>query len=189
MTARSLAMHPYPAELVSEVRARNGALVVIRPIRPEDVELERTLFDSLSDETRYQRFFYRMSELSPSMLARFTDVDYDRELALVAVLGEARDPAPAAFIGVARYVMSEDRTSAEYAIVVHDDWRRQGIGRLLMQQLIVAAKRKGLQRLEGTVLRDNATMLAFVRSLGFSTQYDPEDSQQTRTTLELTPED
>jgi len=179
-------MHPYPVELVSQVCARNGEPVVIRPIRPEDAELERAFFDSLSDESRYQRFFYRMNELTPSMLARFTHVDYDRELALVAVVVEARDAASTAFIGVARYVMSEERDCAEYAIVVHDDWRRQGIGRTLMERLIVAAKRKGLRRLEGAVLRENATMLAFAASLGFSTQDNPGDSQQTLTMLELT---
>ena len=181
-------MHPYPAELVSEVRARNGAQVVVRPIRPDDAELERAFFDSLSDETRYLRFFYRMNELTPSMLARFTQVDYDRELAMVAVLGEAGAAANTAFIGVARYVMSADRASAEYAIVVHDDWRRQGIGTALMERLIFAAKRSGVRRLEGAVLRENAAMLAFVATLGLATQEIPGEGQQTLTTVALTPE-
>ena len=141
--------------------------------------------NSLSDETRYLRFFYRMHELTPAMLARFTQVDYDRELALVAVVEDPRAGERVSFAGVARYIENPDRTSAEYAIVVHDAWQRQGIGRALMERLIAAAKRKGLARLEGGVLRENARMLAFVESFGFTTREDPGDAEQTLTVLDL----
>jgi acetyltransferase len=183
-----MAIHPYPAELVDEVRARDGARVEIRPIRPEDAQMERAFVDGLSEQTRYFRFFYQLHRLTPAMLARFTQIDYDRELALVAVV-DANTGGGRAFAGVARYHENPDRISAEYAIVVHDDWQNQGVGRALMQRLIAAARRKGLARLEGAVLAENARMLAFVRSLGFTTTPDPDDPEQVLTRLELQPRD
>ena len=126
-----------------------------------------------------------MHELTPAMLARFTQVDYDRELALVAVVEDPRAVERMSFAGVARYIENPDRSSAEYAIVVHDAWQRQGIGRALMERLIAAAKRKGLARLEGAVLRENARMLEFVESFGFTTREDPGDTEQTLTVLDL----
>jgi len=182
-----MAIHPYPSELVDETRGRNGARVQIRPIRPEDAQMERDFVDGLSEQTRYFRFFYQLNRLTPSMLARFTQIDYDRELALVAVVDDIGATEGRAFAGVARYVENPDRVSAEYAIVVHDDWQKQGVGRALMERLIVAAKRKGLARLEGAVLSENARMLAFARSLGFTSTPDPEDPEQVITRLELEP--
>ncbi len=82
---RHMAIHPYPIELVGDVHLRDGTRLHVRPIRPEDAELERAFVNGLSEQTRYFRFFYRLHELTPAMLARFTQVDYDRELALVAI--------------------------------------------------------------------------------------------------------
>jgi acetyltransferase len=178
-----MAIHPYPSELEGTIRARNGTMLIVRPIRPEDAELERDFVASLSEETRFRRFFYRLHELTPSMLARFTQVDYDREIALVAVVDEAS--AGPSFAAVARFVENPDRASAEYAIVVHDAWQRQGIGQQLMARLIDAARRKGLRRLHGAVLRENAPMLRFVAALGFSILDDPGDAEQVSTVLDL----
>ena len=80
---RHMAIHPYPIELVGDATLRDGTTLHVRPIRPEDAELERAFVNGLSEETRYFRFFYRLHELTPAMLARFTQVDYDREMALV----------------------------------------------------------------------------------------------------------
>jgi acetyltransferase len=180
-----MAIHPYPVELIGDVTLRDGSVLHVRPIRPEDADLEREFVHGLSEQTRYYRFFYRMSELSPAMLARFTQVDYDRELALVA-LAAAEDHAPAQrFVGVARYIANPDRTSAEFAVVVADAWQRRGVARVLMRGLIVCAKRRGLERMVGTVLRVNEPMLAFVRSLGFTVADDPEDPTQVTVTLVL----
>jgi acetyltransferase len=180
-----LAIHPYPTELVARAHARNGAPVTIRPIRPEDATLEQRFVTSLSDETRYFRFFYRLHELTPAMLARFTQVDYDRELALVAVVADAAVPERVAFAGVARFAVNPDGETAEYAVVVHDAWQSQGIGRLLMERLIDAARRKGLAELRGAVLRENARMIGFVRALGFRVDDDPEGPEQVNTVLVL----
>ena len=80
-----MAIHPYPVELIGDVPLRDGTVLHVRPIRPEDADMERSFVNGLSEQTRYYRFFYRLSELTPAMLARFTQVDYDRELALVAI--------------------------------------------------------------------------------------------------------
>ncbi|HEX2389796.1 MAG TPA: GNAT family N-acetyltransferase [Casimicrobiaceae bacterium] len=177
-----MAIHPYPVELIGDVTLRDGTTLHVRPIRPEDAELERAFVDGLSEQTRYFRFFYRLAELTPSMIARFTQVDYDRELALVALVNV--DDAQA-FVGVARYIANPDRTSAEFAVVVADAWQRRGVARVLMRGLIVCAKRRGFEQLVGTILRVNEPMLDFVRSLGFVLSDDPEDSAQVSATLSL----
>ena len=101
---RHMAIHPYPVELESQIVLADGTKLVMRPIRPEDAELERRFVASLSDQTRYYRFFYQLHELSPAMLARFTQVDYDRELALLALAPDAEGPGGVAIVGIARYI-------------------------------------------------------------------------------------
>jgi acetyltransferase len=178
-----VAIHPYPAELIGDVTLRDGTILHVRPIRPEDGTLERAFVEALSEQTRYYRFFHRLSELTPAMLARFTQVDYDRELALVALTGAGTDAA--AFVGVARYIANPDRTSAEFAVVVGDAWQRRGVATVLMRGLIVCAKRRGFDRLVGMVLRENERMIGFVRALGFAVAADPEDPAQVCATLRL----
>ena len=180
-----MAIHPYPVELIGDVTLADGTVLHVRPIRPEDARLEMEFVHGLSEQTRYYRFFYRLNELTPAMLARFTQVDYDRELALVA-LTPRDDSRPAAFAGVARYIANPDRSTAEFAVVVADAWQRRGVARLLMRGLIVCAKRRGFERLTGTILRVNEPMLAFVRSLGFVVADDGEDPAQVVATLSLT---
>ena len=121
-----MAIHPYPVELVTDVTLADGARLHVRPIRPEDAALERAFVASLSEETRYFRFFYQLNELTPAMLARFTQVDYDREMALVAV-----DEAGGAPVDRRRRALQHEsgRESAEFAIVVADAWQRRGVGR------------------------------------------------------------
>ena len=180
-----MAIHPYPVELARTHVLRDGTSIEVRPIRPEDAELERSFVAGLSEESRYFRFFYRLHELTPQMLARFTQVDYDREMALVALAPDpAADGAPR-FIGVARYIANPDGESAEFAVVTSDDWQRRGIARVLMADLIACARGRGLARLEGAVLRANHGMLRFTASLGFSIADDPDDPDQVIATLPL----
>jgi acetyltransferase len=179
---RHMAIHPYPIELVGDATLRDGTVLHVRPIRPEDAELERAFVAGLSDEARFFRFFYRLHELTPAMLARFTQIDYDRELALVAV--HEADGAPC-FVGVARYITNPDRESAEFAVVVADAWQGRGVAWLLMERLIDCAKRRGIKRLEGAVLRSNSNMLKFTTALGFVTRDDPETHEQVIVAKEL----
>jgi acetyltransferase len=180
---RHLAIHPYPVELVAAVRLRDGTKLAVRPIRPEDAELERAFVHGLSDQSRFFRFFHQLHELTPAMLARFTQVDYDRELAVVAVAADS--DGMEMFVGVARYIANPDRESAEFAVVVADAWQHRGVARCLMERLMAAAKRSGLVRFEGAVLRANQDMLRFCAALGFEAHDDPEDPEQVVVEREL----
>jgi acetyltransferase len=182
---RHMAIHPYPAELIEDVTLRDGTRVTVRPIRPEDAELEREFVDVLSPQSRYYRFFYQIHELTPMMIARFTQVDYDREMALVAVADIAHPHGHPSFLGVARYNANPDGSSAEFAIVIADAWQKRGLARLLMARLVAAARRRGFERLVGLVLRENAAMLALSKSLGFTVRDDPDDADQVVVTLDL----
>jgi acetyltransferase len=180
-----MAIHPYPVELFERVALPDGTRVTVRPIRPEDGTLEREFVDALSPQTRFFRFFHQLAELTPPMIARFTQVDYDRELALVAVADAAPGEAHPAMVGGARYIGNPDAESAEFAVVVADAWQGRGVAHELMHRLIAAARRRGYRRLEGAVLRDNHRMLAFTRRLGFATRDDPDASEQVIVTLDL----
>ncbi len=182
---RHMAIHPYPGELESQIELPDGTQLLVRPIRPEDADLERRFVASLSEQTRFFRFFYRLHELSPAMLARFTQVDYDRELALLALRPDASTSQGESIVGIARYIEKADLESAEFAVVVADAWHRRGIAGRLMRALITAATKKGLQRLVGTVLRVNQNMLRFTAGLGFVERDDPDDLDQVIVELAL----
>lgn len=163
-----MAIHPYPTHLVSHLRLADGTDILLRPIRPEDAEMEITFVHNLSPESRYFRFMQSLQELTPEMLVRFTQIDYDRELALMAIAEEGGKETQ---VAVARYTMNPDGESGEFALVVADAWHRKGIGSRLMTLLIEAAKARGLRVMEGQVLTENAPMLALVRRLGFTAKY------------------
>jgi acetyltransferase len=119
-----LAIHPYPAHLARTVQLNDGTDIVIRPIRPEDAEIEAQFIRDLSDEARYFRFMNSLQELSQEMLVRFTQIDYHNEMALIAV---TMTDAGEEQIGVARYTTNLDKTSCEFALVVSDQWQSRGI--------------------------------------------------------------
>jgi acetyltransferase len=129
-------------------------------MRPEDVELEKRFFDGLSERSRYQRFMQHLPQLSPRMLARFTQLDYDRELALVVVHDNQ-------FIAVGRYAPTADGESAEFALVVADAWQARGLGRILLERLKQEARKAGYKALYGHILQANHEMLDLARRLGF----------------------
>ena len=155
-----MAIHPYPAELEDEIALRDGTRIPVRPIRPEDAELELRFFDGLSSRSRFQRFMQHLPRLSPRMLARFTQLDYDRELALVALHGGE-------FVAVGRYSPNSDGTSAEFALTVADAWQGKGLGRAMLERLCAAARYAGYEALYGYILEANREMLELARRLGF----------------------
>jgi len=167
-----MAIHPYPAHLVTSWQLPNGIDVVIRPIRPEDAELTQDFVRNLSEETKYFRYMDAVRELSQAMLVRFTQIDYDREMALLAVTTENGKEVE---LGVARFAINPDGHSCEFAVVVGDAWQKQGIAHKLMDVLMNVARAKGLTVMEGEVMKRNHRMLTFVESLGFRATAHPEE--------------
>jgi len=167
-----LAIAPYPRHLVQEGHLADGTPLTIRPIRPDDAESEKAFVRDLSQQAKRFRFMGTLNQLSPKMLARFTQIDYGREMALVAVTEENGE-----FIqqGVARYVINPDNTSCEFAIVVSDNHQHQGIGTRLMKALMDAARHHNIDVIEGTVLSDNTAMLHLMTELGFSKKRSTEE--------------
>ncbi len=164
-----LAIAPYPAELV-EHWPGNVESFVIRPIRPEDAEQHGGFFGRLpAMDVRY-RFFSTMREMSQEQMARLTQVDYDREMAFIAVRETTGET-----VGVARLVREPGGRSGEFAVIVQPDVKGHGLASHLMQRLIDWARQCGMTAIVGQVLAENAPMLAFVRHLGFSLRRMPEE--------------
>lgn len=167
-----MAIHPYPQELESRIQLRDGAEVLVRPIRPEDGKSEASFVENLSAESRYFRFMHGLGRLTPLMLVRFTQIDYDREMALVAVPPGSEEQR---IIAVARYVTNADGISCEFALTVADEWHARGIGTLMMERLIEVAAERSLATMMGEVLVRNTRMLRLCKRLGFTTMRSPDD--------------
>jgi acetyltransferase len=168
-----MAIHPYPSHLTTQWAQPEGPPVTIRPIKPEDADLVVEFVHKLSPETKYLRFMNTLRELPPAMVARLTQIDYDREMAFIATRVEGDHEVE---LGVCRYAVNPDGESCEFAIVVADDWQKRGLARKLMGVLIETARNKGLDAMHGIFLSSNERMLKFVQSLGFTLSNDPEDN-------------
>jgi acetyltransferase len=165
-----MAIHPYPADLETKFQLPDGTDVTIRPIRPEDAEIEQDFIRNLSDEAKYFRFMHAVHELTPEMLVRFTQIDYDREMALIAVTEVDGHEVEH---GVVRYVTNPDQNSCEFALVISDELQGHGIGQRMMKRLLEIARSRGLDMMEGEVLTANHRMLELVRSMDFQIQRSP----------------
>ena len=184
-----MAIHPYPYRWVEALEFGDEREGTLRPIRPEDALALQNFIRGLSDRSRYMRFVSMMRELTPRMIARYTQIDYHRVLALVVTTNEP-DPADRGrkkdvVIGLAHYLRNPDGHGAEYALVVGDDWQRQGLGGRLMRKLISAAKEQGLSYIEGAVLSDNRPMISLMTKLGFTVDPYPDDPGLRRIWLDL----
>jgi acetyltransferase len=165
-----------PPGLTQEVRLPNGAKLTLRPIRPDDAELEREFVNGLSPESRFYRFMAPMGDLSPRMVERFTNLDYAGEMALVALDRTADGERQ---VGVARYSLADEGPGCEFAIVVDDAWRGTGLARELMLALMDAARDyHHRESMHGIALAENSRMIGLARSLGFSVERDPDDARQ-----------
>jgi acetyltransferase len=162
-----MAIHPYPADLESTFQLPDGRDVTIRPIRPEDAEIEQDFIRNLSDEAKYFRFMHAVHELTPQMLVRFTQIDYDREMALIVVTWEDGKEVEH---GVVRYVTNPDQNSCEFAVVISDEFQGHGIGQRMLTRLMEIARSRGLDMMEGEVLTSNHRMLELVKSMDFQIQ-------------------
>ena len=178
-----MAIHPYPTALIRTETLRDGTQLLLRPIRPEDAKIETEFVEGLSEQSRYMRFFNPLKSLAPRLLARLTQVDYDRELALLATTGEGSSERIA---GVVRYSPNADGTSCEFAVTVADEWHGRGLGSLLMRRLIEAARTAGYQRLTGSVLEGNDKMHVLMRKLGFKSSHQGGDMSVAEYEFDLT---
>ncbi len=163
------AIAPYPAELAGHFAGRRETFL-IRPIRPEDAAAHAALFARLPSQDIRFRFFSAMRELSAEQIARLTQVDYDREIAFIAVR-----EATGETVGVARLVQEAADGPAEFAVLVQPDAKGQGLAAHLMRRLIDWGRARGIGEIDGLVLADNAPMLGFVRHLGFDLHRAPDD--------------
>jgi acetyltransferase len=177
-----MAIHPYPHELTQHYQLANGTNITIRPIRPEDADMEKDFVHRLSERSKYFRFMQSLQELTPEMIVRFTQIDYDREIAFVAISEDKNMPDE---LGVGRYMANPDGHSVEFALVVSDDCQGLGIGTRLMKTLLQTAKNKGMSFFEGEVLVINKPMLSLVKKLGFSIEAVPYDNEVVRVVKDL----
>ena len=176
-----LAILPYPARYEQVWPLRGGGQVTVRPIHPDDAQMLQRLVRELSPENRYFRFVSSIAELPPSMLSRFTLIDYDREMALVAVIRERKADDAGEFVeterivGVSRYITNPDKSSCEFSLLVADDMGGMGLGSRLMLSIMEVARDKGLSEIDGLVLANNPNMLKLMRGLGYSVKTFAED--------------
>jgi acetyltransferase len=182
-----LAVPPYPGELALPFRTRSGEVLLIRPIRPEDAAAHAEAFRRLAPEDVRWRFFSQLREMSPVLVARLTQIDYDREMAFIAT--RRRPGQPEETVGVARLIREPagefPGAEAEFAVIVLPGMKGQGLGRHLMERLFDWGRANGVRSVVGHVLVDNRPMLGFVRALGFSLRRSAEDEEVMEARLDL----
>jgi acetyltransferase len=175
----------YLAHLTSAYSPIYGQAISIRPMRPEDLEIETEFVQAWSEKTRYNRLFSAGSHTSPERLKQITRIDYTRDMALIATLMlEDREVQ----IGVARYVLRDDDKTCEFALAVADAWQHRGIGRALMLNLMDAAAKAGIETMDGQILSSNEPMLHFMRSLGFTVGASPDGPEIRLASKRLSPD-
>ena len=171
--AQRLAIRPYPKELEETLTLDGGKTLWLRPIRPEDEPALQTLFSRLSMEEIRLRFLHPMKVLPHSLAARLTQIDYDREMALV--LCEPTNQKGSELYGVVRFAADPDNERAEFAILLRRDMTGMGLGPMLMRRIIDYAKDRGVGELFGDVLAENSSMLRLCTAFGFSKRRDPDE--------------
>jgi acetyltransferase len=167
-----LVISPYPAHYELCTTTKSGLRILIRPIQPEDAGLFADLFTTLSTTSVYYRFFRHMKILAPEMLAMLTQIDYDREMALVAMDVSAE---PEKMLGVARIINDPDGKQAEFSIMIGDPWQGCGVGAQLLLNLLKVAARRGVEKIWGTVLPENLHMQRLGKKVGFDVKYNADE--------------
>ncbi len=179
---RHLIIAPYPNQYESDWMLRDGTPVLLRPMKPEDEPLVSAFLQKCSSETIYFRYFRMVKQWTHEMLIRFTQNDYDREVGLMAL---GQPPGPEVMMGVSRLIMSADRASAEFAVIIGDPWQGKGLGPKLVEEVIGIAREQGVKNLYGDVLTQNQPMIELAKKLGFRIRRS-EDPQVCRMEMALT---
>lgn len=182
-----LSVSPYPRELEREIRLDDGTVLHLRPIRPEDETPLAEMVARCAPEDIRMRFFGPLKGFPHEMAARLSQIDYDREMAFIAVEPGAEFGVGPIF-GVVRIVGDPEHEAAEYAIMVRTDMKGRGLGYRLMSEIITHARETGYGTVFGHVLRENLNMLRMAKDLGFAITLDPNDMETVRATLTLSPE-
>ncbi len=172
--ASHLIISPYPFWQEKTFQLKDGTDIFVRPVRPSDAQQMIDLFDYLSPETIYLRFFSPIKRISRSMLIKLTQIDYDREIALIAFAGSEQERK---ILGVARIIFLPDGRQAEFAIVLSDAWQGKGIGKKLLHHALVCAASYGIEEVWGPVISTNAGMLKMGEQLGFRIERDLESAE------------
>ena len=167
-----LVVSPYPNQYEITTTTRGGVTLLVRPVKPEDAPLLLDLFESLSRESVYYRFFSPLKSLSHKMLVVFTQIDYDQDMALVAM--DTSDTEEK-ILGVSRLMRKPGGMEAEFAVVVRDAWHGKGIGATLMKHLLFIAEEQSLDAVWGTILPENRQMVNLSKKMGFEIHQDPEE--------------
>jgi acetyltransferase len=175
------AVRPYPEEWERSISLGDGRAVFVRPVRPDDEAMFRAFFAKVSAEDLRLRFFAPVRDFSHQFIARLTQLDYARAVALVAI-----DAASGDMLGAVRLHADANFHAGEYAILVRSDLKGRGLGWKLMEIIIDYARWLGLEAIEGQVLRENTTMLAMCREFGFTIAPDPDERDVYVVTLPLT---
>ncbi len=179
--AERLAIRPYPKELEERIEA-GGRSILLRPVRPEDGPKHHKFIETLDPEDSWLRFFHRVRDLPRSECARLTQIDYDREMAIVAEGAAAGGDWE--YLGEVRIIADPDNSQAEIGIVVRSDLKGQGLGDRLLDNIIRYARSRGTGQLIGLVRADNARMLALARKYAFKLDRSADDGV-VRITLDL----
>jgi len=175
-----LIIRPYPRKYVTRRTLKDGEEVLLRPIKPEDEPLIAELFQTFSEETMRLRFFQVAREISHQTLTRYCNIDYDREMAIVAELTESGKRRIA---GMVRLIVEPDGESGEVAVVIGDPWQNRGLGTMMFDYIIEISKDMGLKRVFGEILAENTKMMHICNTRGF--EIKPIDEETYLATLEL----
>ncbi|WP_270503022.1 bifunctional acetate--CoA ligase family protein/GNAT family N-acetyltransferase [Kluyvera ascorbata] len=167
-----LAIRPYPQHLEEWVVMKNGERCLFRPILPEDEPLLQQFIARVTKEDLYYRYFSEINEFTHDDLANMTQIDYDREMAFVAVYGSGDETE---ILGVTRAISDPDNIDAEFAVLVRSDLKGLGLGGRLLDKLINYTRAHGLLRLNGITMPNNRGMIALARKLGFDVDIQLED--------------
>lgn len=175
----------YVAARTSQLTLKDGSRVLLRPGLPTDRSLLAREFERLSPESRYRRFFTPMRVMSPSLLDYLTSMDYVDHFAWAALAAEPGPAGELQGLGVSRYIRLADPEAAEMAVTVVDDWQGKGLGRILLDALVLEALENGITRFEGDVLIENHPMREMLRRTGAT--FRPEGSGILRFSIDLPP--
>jgi len=164
---KHLVISPYPTEYITEFVMKGGNTAILRPIKPEDEEMEEEMFTKFSERTQKFRFFQLIKDISHEQLIRYTQIDYDREIAIIAEVTEDNKKMMA---GVVRLIGDQYNETAEFAIVIADPWHGQGLGNKFTDYMLDIAKTRGIKKVYANAMAENNIMVNMFRSRGFTVE-------------------